>query len=166
MRFPAARRTVIAILLLTLVLVLPPAVTSGAEGTAAGPTSRDKCPVCGMFVAKYKDFIGRIGFPDGSAVFFDGAKDMFKYIFDVPRYTPNRKASDMVSIQVTDYYSLALIDARSAFYVVGSNVYGPMGKELIPFAGEGDAREFMVDHAGKEILRFDDVKPELVKALD
>jgi len=39
---------------------------------------------------------------------------------------------DIDSIYVTDYYNLTLIDGYQAFYVVGSNVYGPMGKELIP----------------------------------
>lgn len=158
--------SVVPVLLLLVLLLALPSAAPGATAAPAGPTKHDKCPVCGMFVAKFTDFIARVGFADGSAVFFDGAKDMFKYLFDVPKYTPKRKATDITSIQVTDYYSLKLIDARKAFYVVGSNVYGPMGKELIPFEKEADAREFMSDHAGKEILLFEDVELEKVKALD
>jgi nitrous oxide reductase accessory protein NosL len=67
---------------------------------------------------------------------------------------------------VTDYYSLNLIDGLRAYYVLGSNVYGPMGHELIPFAKESDAKEFMKDHQGKSIVTFQDVKYEMVKALD
>jgi nitrous oxide reductase accessory protein NosL len=41
-----------------------------------------------------------------------------------------------------------------------------MGQEPIPFAMEADAREFMKDHAGKEVLPFAAVTPELLKGLD
>ena len=49
-------------------------------GTAAPVTASkaDKCPVCGMFVAKYPDFLAQIIFADDSHALFDGAKDMFK----------------------------------------------------------------------------------------
>jgi len=41
-----------------------------------------------------------------------------------------------------------------------------MGRELIPFAREIEAREFKKDHKGKSILRFKDVTPAIVKGLD
>jgi nitrous oxide reductase accessory protein NosL len=34
----------------------------------------------------------------------------------------------------------------SAYYVLGSDIYGPMGRELIPFEKEADAKEFIKDH--------------------
>jgi nitrous oxide reductase accessory protein NosL len=58
------------------------------------------------------------------------------------------------------------IDAGSAFFVVGSDVYGPMGKELIPFISRADAEAFKKDHKGKRILRFEDIKPGVIKKLD
>jgi nitrous oxide reductase accessory protein NosL len=48
----------------------------------------------------------------------------------------------------------------------GSDVFGPMGNELVPFNKESDAREFMKDHTGKKILRFSDITLDMVKALD
>ena len=42
---------------------------------------------------------------------------------------------------MTDYYSLKLSDGLKAYYVFGSNVYGPMGKELVPFKEEAEAKE-------------------------
>jgi nitrous oxide reductase accessory protein NosL len=41
-----------------------------------------------------------------------------------------------------------------------------MGHELVPLATEADAQEFMHDHAGKGILRFDEVTQELPGKLD
>ena len=102
----------------------------------------DKCPVCGMFVAKYPDFLAQIVWADGSSVFFDGAKDMFKYYFNLKKYAPSRQSAEIAFVYVTDYYNMTPIDARRAWYVVGSDVYGPMGRELIPFVGEEDAVEF------------------------
>ena len=67
---------------------------------------------------------------------------------------------------MTDYYDLTLIDGYGAFFVVGSDVYGPMGRELIPFKNEGDAKGFMKDHQGKTLLKFQEVTPEIVKGLD
>jgi copper chaperone NosL len=127
---------------------------------------KDKCPVCGMFVAKYPDFVAQVIFKDGSYAVFDGAKDMFKYYFDLKKYAPAKRVEDIVSIYVTDYYSLEPTDGLTAWYVVGSDVFGPMGKELIPFAKETDARGFMKDHKGKSLLRFNDVHVELIKGLD
>jgi copper chaperone NosL len=129
-------------------------------------TSGDKCPVCGMFVAKYADFIDQIVFKDGTHAFFDGVKDMMKYYFDVPKYNPSKTRADIAHILVTDYYSLKLVDGLQAFYVVGSDVFGPMGKELMPFKDEAAAKEFKIDHKGTAILSFKDITPELIKTLD
>jgi copper chaperone NosL len=137
-------------------------------GTAAPVTASkaDKCPVCGMFVAKYPDFLAQIIFADDSHALFDGAKDMFKYYFNIKKYQAARDVSDIAFVYVTDYYSMAPIDGRKAWYVVGSDVFGPMGRELMPFARETDALEFMKDHSGKKLIRFDEVTPDLLKGLD
>ena len=69
-------------------------------------------------------------------------------------------------IYVTDYYDLTFIGGYEAFYVVGSDVYGPMGRELIPFKTEAAARDFMKDHNGKSILGFKGVTAQVIKGLD
>ncbi len=127
------------------------------------PSPSDKCPICGMFVAKYPDWIAQIIFKDGSYIFFDGAKDMFRYYFNMERYNPKKKQSDIDSVYVTDYYNLNFIDGYEAYYVVGSNVYGPMGRELIPIATRKMAEEFLKDHYGKKILKFNEVTMEDLK---
>ncbi|MFZ2445412.1 MAG: nitrous oxide reductase accessory protein NosL [Syntrophobacteraceae bacterium] len=136
---------------------------------AAGPVkpkATDKCPVCGMFVAKYPDFVAEFIFKDGSYAVFDGAKDMFKYYLNMGAYDASRKKEDIESVYVTDYYSLGLIDGLKARYVIGSDVTGPMGAELIPFEKEEDATEFTTDHGGKKLLGFHDVTPAVLKPLD
>jgi nitrous oxide reductase accessory protein NosL len=146
-------------------LWLPP-VFASPETEMPKPTARDKCPVCGMFVAKYPDWLAAVRFRDGSHAYFDGAKDMFKYLQDPKKYGPARNPGDILTIAVMDYYRLTWIDARKAWYVLGSDVYGPMGRELIPLETQADAQEFLKDHQGKRIIRFPEVTPEVIKTLD
>lgn len=143
-------------------------VLGHAEGdlNLPDPAMDDTCPVCGMFVAKYPEWIGTVQYKDGHAHHFDGAKDLFKYLFDMPRWAPGHQRSDIVSIGVTDYYSLERIDAYSAWYVIGSDVLGPMGHELVALASREDAEVFMGDHQGKRMLQFGDVNQEMVFKLD
>jgi nitrous oxide reductase accessory protein NosL len=153
------RITVIAVLL-SLSLTLT------GEATPVKASKTDKCPVCGMFVAKYPDFLAQVIYKDGTYALFDGAKDMFKYYFNIKKYNPTKELTDIAFIYVTDYYGMDPTDGRNAWYVIGSDVFGPMGRELIPFAKEADAKEFMKDHAGKSLIRFDDVTPDVIKGLD
>ena len=161
----AVKRVIRAFLTMTLVLALF-SEGEAQEKPALKPLAKDKCPVCGMFVAKYPDWVAAVSFRDGSKVFFDGAKDLFKYYFDFPKYNPSKKVGDIEKVQVTDYYDLTPINGYEAFYVVGSDVYGPMGRELIPFSKEADAREFLKDHKGKSLLRIQEVTPALIQTLD
>ncbi len=147
-----------------MLLAVAAAETGAAEYRKPGKT--DKCPVCGMFVYKYPDFIAQVVFNDPDIRFFDGAKDMFKFLLALQRYSPGKKPDDITAIYVTDYYQLTPIDARKAFYVVGSDVYGPMGRELIPFEKESEAREFLSDHRGKAVLRYGDITASTIRGLD
>jgi len=130
------------------------------------PGPKEKCPVCGMFVAKHPAWAAEIRFGDGSRVLFDGAKDLFKFVFKVKDYGPSARRTDVERILVSDYYSLEPVPAGDAWFVVGSDVYGPMGHELVPFRLEADAREFLRDHRGRQVVRFSEVTPALVAELD
>jgi len=130
------------------------------------PTINDKCPICGMFVAKFPDWTAEVLYRDGTYRVFDGAKDMFKYLANLKKYEPSRQREDIVNIYVSDYYSVQPIDGYKAYYVTGSNVYSPMGDEFIPFAQEVDAREFLKDHAGEKILRFHDITPKVLEEFE
>lgn len=139
---------------------------SAEEVRCPAPLPDDTCPVCGMFVAKYPEWIATVLYRDGHAHHFDGVKDMFKYLLDMPHWALGHKADDIAVVGVTEYYSLRRVDARKAWYVIGSDVLGPMGHELIALETEDDAKEFLTDHQGKRILRFEGVSLDLLKGLD
>ncbi len=89
-----------------------------------------------------------------------------KYYLNMKKYEKGRDPSDIEAIHVTDYYSLSFVDGQAAFYVLGSDVYGPMGKEFIPFGKEAEARQFMNDHQGKAILKFIEITREMIEKMD
>lgn len=117
----------------------------------------EKCPICGMFVYKYPKWAAQI-FYKNSHLSFDGVKDLMKYYFQ------NREPVE--KILVSDYYSQKAIDATKAYFVLGSDIYGPMGAELIPFEKESDAKSFYMDHQGKLVLKFNAVTVEEIHKLD
>jgi nitrous oxide reductase accessory protein NosL len=123
-----------------------------------------RCPVCGMFVAKYSSWITQVHHEDGDIQVFDGVKDMMAYYFTPDQFSKHSKKS-IGDIWVKDYYMLSWIDAQKAFYVIGSDVYGPMGHEFIPFSTEEAAESFKKDHRGKQILSFAEITEVLVESL-
>lgn len=141
------------------------ATAQAADAAPIVPRPGDKCPVCGMFVARYPDWVAGVRYADGSYAVFDGAKDLFRFWLEPERHAPGRTRKEIVRLFVTDYYAVAQVDARTAWYVVGGDVLGPMGHELVPFATESAAREFARDHRGKRVIRFEDVTAELLKGL-
>ena len=117
----------------------------------------EKCPICGMFVYKYPKWVAQIFYKDGHYS-FDGVKDMLKYYYE--------NKNGISKILVTDYYSQKTINAFTAYFVVGSDVYGPMGDELIPFNSKSEAKTFSMDHKGFKVLKFDEITEKEVYKLD
>jgi copper chaperone NosL len=144
------------------------AAASAAAPPASAPKPRpmDLCPVCGMLVAKYPNWLATVVWADGRAAHFDGAKDLFKYLAGLKKYAPGRRPESISLVAVTDFYDLKRIPARTACYVIGSDVTGPMGHEFVPLASRADAEEFLKEHKGKRILTFDRVNPEIVHQVD
>jgi len=121
-----------------------------------------KCPVCGMFVAKYPKWAALMVI-NSKNYYFDGIKDMMKYYFFDGDFSYDRTKID--KILVTNYYTLKEINAKDAFYVYDSKIFGPMGRELIAFKTKKEAQNFINDHGGK-LMRFSDITPKNVMALD
>jgi len=169
-KLPSARtaqKTTFAVLTtLLLSLTLYFSAAFAASPSAPAPLAKDKCPVCGMFVSKYPDWVTTVSFKYSPVLFFDGVKDFFTYYFNMQKFTPERIQAGIAAITVKDYYTLKPVDARQAYFVVGSDVYGPMGKELVPFAKAADAQAFFNDHKGKKVLRFNDVTPAILKSME
>lgn len=131
---------------------------------------KEKCPVCGMFVYKYPRWVARLAYSEGDKkndLAFDGVKDLLKFYHNPSKWGNYTKVKeDAISVLVTDYYTQEAIDGKKAFYVIGSDTYGPMGKEFIPFGSLQSAQTFLKDHKGTQIVEFSLIEEALVYEQD
>jgi len=118
----------------------------------------EKCPICGMFLYKYPRWVSMLEYKDGKKLYFDGLKDLFKYYFEHPK--------DISEMLTQEYYMQKTISIKNAYFVIGSDVYGPMGNEFIAFKNKESARNFLLDHRGKKIVKFNEITKEMVYKLD
>lgn len=116
--------------------------------------------MCGMYVAPYPEWVAALRFPDGKVEYFDGPKDMFKRLFIL------KGKGSAPSVFVTDYYSAKLVKADSLHFVAGSDVSGPMGRDLVPLAGEKEAAGFRRDHGGKAVYMLCEITEETIRGLE
>jgi nitrous oxide reductase accessory protein NosL len=166
---------IIGILTPTLVSVLFTSVLSAADSLRLPDGSKidlaAECPVCGMVIGgpegqgasvTFKDghLVGFHGvaaavFKDGHLVGFEGARCLFIYNSVPQNY--NVDVKDIARQFVTDFTTKKVIDLSKAFLVLGSNVKGPMGYELIPFSSKKDAAKFAAENQGKWIVQLHEV---------
>jgi len=123
--------------------------------------NQDRCPVCGMYPAKYPKNKCQIQTRDKTVYHFCSTQCMFEFLKNTKRYA-NKDVQPFL-IWVIDYDGGQWIYGKSAYYVVGSTVQGPMGKEAFPFSNLSSGSAFAKTNSGK-ILRFYDVTIDKILA--
>lgn len=122
------------------------------------------CGKCGMYPARYPKWQTQIVMKDGSMIPFDGCKCLFGFMFQMGQPDTKHTTADVAAVWVKDFYSGDWIPATDAYYVVGSDVMGPMGKELIPFGSHADAMAFQKENGGI-LAEYDTTSMETLKPL-
>ena len=110
------------------------------------------CPVCGMKPEESKLGPAAAVFKDGKVIGFDAPGDMFRYVLDPKKY--GFDAGNVKDLFVTEHGTKNFIDAKKALYVVGSDVTGDMGPEVVPFSKKEDAEKFKSEHHGKNVASY------------
>ena len=126
----------------------------------------ETCPVCGGVVATHPGWIAQLVYDDGVALFFDGAKDLFRFLLSPRRTTSDPSLVPIAGIFVTNRSTGEFIDARNAFFVVGSDVRGPAGEELVAHSAVAEARRFSKQHSGARVVGFEQVDLDLLSELN
>lgn len=132
---------------------------------AVAMESSDECHICGMLITRFDGPKGELFRKEqGNTVFkFCSTRDMFSYYLD-PENTRNvsqMMVHDMSKMPwgsngIDDKY---LIDAKTAWYVIGSEKTGAMGKTLASFGLQADAQTFAEEFGGK-VLSFIEVNQD------
>ncbi len=131
-------------------------------------TKEDTGAIRKLKVYKNPIWVAQITTTDKQKLLFSSPKSMFEFYF-VPFNFPDYKiesSDDIVEILVTDYKTSKIINARSAYYVYGSNKTSPAGDDLPAFEKEEDAKSFSLIHKGRRIMRFSKVPYGLIKLLN
>lgn len=109
-----------------------------------------RCPVCGMYPARYPQWAAQLIFEDGSAYFFDSPVDLYMFLDDPVRFDPDHAAKTVAAIYVADFRGSGWLDAQRASFVIGSAARGPMrGPDLPAFADGTAANAFIAENGGR-----------------
>ena len=120
------------------------------------------CALDGMLLSEFPG-------PKGQIVYDQGAPDFFCDTVElVSTMLAPEQRKRVVAVYTQDMAATSWdkpqghwIDAKAAFYVIGSRKTGSMGPTLATFSHEPDAQAFAHDNGGK-VLRFAEIKPEMV----
>jgi len=129
-------------------------------GKIVEPSDQDRCSVCGMFPARYPKQNAQLVTPDKKRFHFCSTRCLSEFLHDPQKYGAG--AIKGGAVWVHDYTSGRYIFGKNAYYVVGSEVLGPMGQEAIPFDLKSDATDFAKDKGG-QVLKFDKVTPAKIR---
>ena len=140
---------------------------SGLDMLAPRPIPVEaRCPVCGMYPARFPGWAAQTLFKDGAAHFFDSPVDLFAFLHRLDRHDRSYTLDDVAVSFVKDHESDQWIEAQQAFFVHGSSVLGPMRDADLPaFSSREAAEAFARQHGGK-LLSFADISPELIQSLN
>lgn len=125
-----------------------------------------RCPVCGMYPARFPRWAAQTLFADGAAHFFDSPVDLFAFLHRLDRNDRSYTLDDVAVSFVKNHDSDQWIEAQQAFFVHGSSVVGPMRDADLPaFVSRKAAETFAAQHGGR-VLTFADITPELIQSLN
>lgn len=125
-----------------------------------------RCPVCGMYPARSRDWAAQLIFTNGDTHFFDSPLSLHLYRQAIERYSPGRHAADVAATYVTDAATGVWTPADQAHYVHGSTALGPMRNGNLPaFASQVAAQQF-AQRRGGQVLRAEQISPGLLAALN
>jgi nitrous oxide reductase accessory protein NosL len=140
---------------------------SSQAGRPVAQAERPSCPVCGMHADMNPEWMCTIEYKDGSQLQFDVPEHMLAFYVNPGEHKASDHQKDrnnIVRMTVIAYNTKSVIDARTAFYVIGSKVTTPMGKGVIPFKSRGEAEQFQA-HQGGRIVAFNEFTLALVKTV-
>lgn len=125
-------------------------------------TSSTSCSLDGMLLADYPGPKAQIQYEQGDTDFFCDTVEMFS-IYLKPEQKKRVTGIFVQDMGKTDWNNPKghWIDARSAFYVVGSQMKGGMGPTLASFSSQSDAEQFKNKNGGK-VYKFSEITPDMV----
>jgi len=117
---------------------------------------RPSCRVCGMYIDQYQKSAAELVYKNGKKEYSCGVACMLRMVDD------EGGIDAFESVKVHDWVSGEPVDARTATYVLGSNVIPDMIPNYIAFAKREEAEAFAAKEGGDVIdfnIAYDDISP-------
>ncbi|MBX3204603.1 MAG: nitrous oxide reductase accessory protein NosL [Labilithrix sp.] len=122
-----------------------------------GKTAEARCKHCGMKIDPASAWRVELVAADGSAT-----------SFDTPRcaLTSWRSGkSQATALRAQEYYERRWRDAAELRFVLGGDVVGPMGPDLVP-VDPSRATKFIQDHGADRALRLDEITTDVLARIE
>lgn len=147
------------------------AVAAGQSGPAAAAhpvtadgqmhlSPSDRCPVCAMFPARRPETAAALTLRSGETFTFCSNGCLLRTWLRPGVYL-GKQAGAIDRVVVRDFFSGQFIDGRSATWVAGSDVMGPMGPAIITLDNADHLAAFQKRHGGRWVFTFNEVDDAL-----
>lgn len=136
-----------------------------------------RCPVCGMFPSRSREWAAQVIFNNGDTHFFDSPLSLFLYLHNVEQYSNGRHAENIAVSYVSSVSSVNSVNknnldnsanwikAEEASYVSGSNALGPMRAGNLPAFSSVAAAEEFAKKRGGVVINSRQITPQLLQQL-
>ncbi|WP_262382589.1 nitrous oxide reductase accessory protein NosL [Pseudomonas proteolytica] len=153
-------------LVLLLSLLLVGCDKPVAAGVGDGPVAfhpADECHVCGMVISEFPGPKGQV-VEQGAAKKFCSTAEMLGWWLQPENHHAQSKlyVHDMGRSHWDTPDDAHLIDAKTAYYVLGTGLKGAMGVVLASFAEQAVAQKVASDTGGR-VLRFEEIDLALLQ---
>ena len=125
----------------------------------AGATACKKearCRTCGMRIEAASAWRAELRTADGGIVSFDSPRCAL--------LAWRGGKTNAEALRVQDYYDRQMRDGNEVRFVVGGDVVGPMGPDLV-VVDPPRVSKFMQDHGAEKALRLDEVTPAVLASI-
>lgn len=113
-----------------------------------------RCKHCGMKIDPASPWRVELVLSDGGTLVFDTPHCAFS--------SWRSGASKVLSIRAQEYYERTWRSGDELRFVLGSDVVGPMGADLVPVSPER-VTKFIQDHSAERALRVEEVTADVLK---
>lgn len=125
-----------------------------AEGNP-NPTADDRCAMCAMRVADNPGWAGAVELHSGATYYGCSVRCTLATAMHSEKFL-GVPTTQIRRVRVPDYlHKDKSVDADAAWFVVDSDVRGPMGLTLVPASSERDANTIVERHKGRILRRAD-----------
>jgi copper chaperone NosL len=123
----------------------------------------DLCPVTGRPIPASSPWTAAVTLRDGRAYYLLSPRALARgYLHAREAFRVEQSA--IVRLLVTDYTSGKPIDARRAYFLLGTKVIGPRGPDLIVVDSDEGAKRLQREREGR-VLRLSDLTRDLLRTM-